>query len=409
MSSGPITAPIPVHAREQAAAAHAREYVVVLGSPIGKPQLIAGTLLAIFLAQCVWLAIHSPMRQMELSYIRRGEVLFQRHVAAAEARRSPVVPVLAALPLIGSGITLTQGDAGFLPHPPSWRWRARLPFLAIGVLLGSSLWYVARRLYGNAGGYIALSLYAFSPPLILRAATIQPATVAAWGAFGAVFTAIAVAHTLYAPREVVLWNWKRIGLLGLAITLAVGSEFALAAVALLALGMMLYLVPERRGAALAIMAAACAVAFVLLFAAYGFGLHAMAAGVGGIRARDFAPQLLGRSLTYLLLARFFLRIPGVLVLMAVSLIAYAGWKRPRFFGVSAPLLGWGLLMLLGITLPHLGGYNLFVAALPFAFVFIAGVFADLLETRFRGLVFGVVTGVIVAQAVFSMAGLARIG
>ena len=121
-----------------------------------------------------------------------------------------------------------EAIAFFYPHPRSWRWRARLPFIAIGVLLGASLWYVARRLYGNAGGYIALALYAFSPAIIMRAAEIQPAIVAAWGAFGMVFTAIAVSHTLYAPRAVVLWNWKRIGLLGLAIALGVGSHLSLA-------------------------------------------------------------------------------------------------------------------------------------------------------------------------------------
>ena len=191
-------------------------------------------------------------------------------------------------------------------------------------------------------------------------------------------------------------------------TLAVGSQFALAAVALLAFGFMLYLVPERRGAALGIMAASCAVAFVLLFAAYGFDAHALAASVRGLRPADFAPQLLARKLTYTLLAVFFMRMPGVLVALAAALIAYGAWRRPRFFGVSAPLAVFAVLLLLGITMPHLGGYNLFVAALPFAFVFIAGVFADLLETRYSGLVFGIVTGVLVAHAAFSVAGLVRI-
>ena len=281
---------------------------------MGIAQIIAGVLLAIFLAQCLWLAAHSPMREMELAQIERGQTLFQQHVLATEAARSPVIPVLAAAPLIGSGISVSEGSGihgsetratpfpgatpFFYPHPRSWRWRARLPFIAIGLLLGASLWYVARRLYGNAGGYIALALYAFSPAIIMRAAAIQPAIVAAWGTFGMVFTAIAVSHTLYAPREVVLWNWRRIGLLGLALALAVGSHVALAAVALVALGFMLYLVPERAGAAVAIVAAACAVALVLLLAAYGFDVHAMAAAVRGLRAADFAPQLLGRKLTY---------------------------------------------------------------------------------------------------------------
>ncbi len=404
--------------------------MVILGSPVGIPQIIAGVLLAAFLAQCLWLAVHSPMRAMELAQIERGQALFHQHVFAAEAARSPVIPVLAATPLIGSGIRIGEGldthgsetratqprvtpfpgaTPFFYPHPRSWRWRARLPFIAIGVLLGASLWYVARRLYGNAGGYIALALYAFSPAIIMRAAAIQPAIVAAWGAFGMVFTAIAVSHTLYAPREVVLWNWKRIGLLGLAMALAVGSHVALAAVAVLALGFLLYLVPERTGAAVAIVAVACAVAFALLLAAYGFDVPAMAAAVRGLRAADFAPRLLGRKLTYELVAVFFLRMPGVLAALAAALIGYASWKRPRFFGVTAPLVTFGVLIVLGITLPHLGGYDLFVASLPFAFVFIAGVFADLLETSYGSLVTGILTGILAAHAAFSVAGLMRIG
>ncbi|MGZ6265199.1 MAG: hypothetical protein ACXWSD_20910 [Bdellovibrionota bacterium] len=407
MSSGPITAHLPA-TTTAASPAPARQYIVVLGSPIGIPQIIAALLLLAFSAQCFWLALHSPMRVMEVAQIEQGQKLFQEGAFSADAARSPVIPVLAAAPLLGSGVTASPGALLF-PHPHSWRWRARLPFIAIGILLCASLWYVARRLYGNAGGYIALSLYAFSPLIITRATTIQPAIVAAWGAFGAVFTAIAVAHTLYAPREVVLWNWKRIGLLGLAITLAVGSQFALAGVVLLAFGFMLYLVPERRGAAVAIIAAACAVALALLLAAFGFDLQAMTAALRGLRAADFAPQLLARKLTYRLLAMFFLRMPGVLVGLGAALIAYATWKRPRFFGVTAPLMAFALVMLLGITVPHLGGYNLFVSALPFAYVFIAGVFSDLLETRHSSLVFGVLTGVILAHALISVMGLMRIG
>jgi hypothetical protein len=329
-----------------------------------------------------------------------------------------MIPLLAAIPLVGSGIRLDDpapqathlaaSSEFFLPHPRSWRWRARLPFMAIGVLLGASLWYVSRRLYGNAGGYIALSLYAFSPPLIMRAAAIQPAMVAAWGAFGIVFTAIAVSHTLYAPREVVLWNWKRIALLGLAIALAVGSHLALAAAVLFAFAFMMYLAPERRPAALAIMAAACALGFVLLFAACGFNIHAMTAAARGLRSTDFAPQLLARKLTYSLLAVFFLRIPGVLVALAAALVAYTAWKRPRFFGVTAPLLGFVVMIVLGITMPHLGGFDLFVASLPFAFVFIAGVFADLLETAYGGLIAGILAGVILAHATYSVVALAAI-
>jgi hypothetical protein len=51
---------------------------------------------------------------------------------------------------------------------------------------------------------------------------------------------------------------------------------------------------------------------------------------------------------------------------------------------------------------------LFVASLPFAFVFIAGVFADLLETAHGGLVTGILTGILAAHAALSVAGLMRL-
>ena len=50
-------------------------------------------------------------------------------------------------------------------------------------MLGASLWYVARRLYGNFGGFIALALYTFSPIIINRTNQVQEDIVAAWGAF----------------------------------------------------------------------------------------------------------------------------------------------------------------------------------------------------------------------------------
>ena len=102
----------------------------------------------------------------------------------------------------------------------------RFFFIFSGLMLGASLWYVSRRLFGNAGGYTALALYVLSPMLVERASTIHPAIVAAWGAFGLIFTSMAVAHTLYAPREVILWNWRRILLLGVSIAFALGSQFS---------------------------------------------------------------------------------------------------------------------------------------------------------------------------------------
>ena len=144
-----------------------------------------------------------------------------------------------------------------------YRWLVRAPFLLAGLLLGASVWYVARRLYGNPGGYVAIGLYCFTPALVARSALAGPDILGAWGAFGTVFTAIAVAHTLYAPRNALFWNRKRIGLLGIAIAMMVGAQFSLALLLPLALALMLWAVPERRGAALAILGIACVVALTV--------------------------------------------------------------------------------------------------------------------------------------------------
>ncbi len=378
-----------------------------LGLPFGRPQLFAGLLLLAFAGQCLWLAVKMPLRPVELAQIEQGRLLLHRQAGAEP--RAALTPILAALPLMGSPTSSPAGDdfSGSPRYPRSWRWRARLPFIAIGLMLGASLWYVARRLYGAGGGMAALTLYAFAPPIVGRAASVQPTIISGWGAFGVIFTAIAVAHTLYAPREVVLWNWRRILLLGIAIALAVADQVSLVSAIILAVGFMLYIAPQRRGAALVIVAAGCALAFALLIVLYGFNVPELLSAFSGLRASEFAPGLLGRGMTWSLLAVFLLRVPAVLLLLLASLITFVFWKRPRYFGVLAPLLVWAVLLSQGIVMPHLGGYNLFLISLPFAFVFISGIFSDLLETQYGGLVLGILGGVLMAHAAFSISGLMR--
>src|ERR1700726_1579097 len=201
---------------------------------------------------------------------------------------------MASLPLLGWTGTSEAGSFHY------WGWLARAPYLIFGVLLGASLWYVARRLYGNAGGYVALTLYCFSPA-ILRSSTLYsaaPEMSAAWGAFGTIFTAIAVAHTLYAPREVVIWNWRRILLLGLSLALAIGNQFSLAMLALVILPLMFWVAPVRPGAVLAIWTTAIAVALALLFAAYFFEPGLFWQGMLRARWIDFEPAAFGISVSY---------------------------------------------------------------------------------------------------------------
>ena len=374
----------------------------------GVPQLIGAVLLLFLLVQCAWFIAYVPLTQTEATYVRGGLDYMSRQAVVFDSVRSPLISVMASLPLrmLHSDAANRYYDQFYLD---SHRWLIRLPFVVSGLLLGASLWYVARRLYGNTGGYIALGLYAFNPAVVSHISFASPEVIAAWGAFGAVFTAIAVAHTLYAPREVVLWNWRRILLLGFCIYLMVGAQFSTAILLAPALGFMLWAVPHRRGAALAIFAASCAVAFVMLLFAYLFRFADFRHGLETAQwlrfsGRAFLSPLVYRSATF-----FYLReAPGPLFLFLLALLAYLPWSRARFFGNTAPLLVVVLLILAAFAMPGTAGYSLYFVALPFIILFSSGVLTDVLENPRLNWALGVVMGVLLTQGVVGFMGLAHL-
>jgi hypothetical protein len=391
---------------------------------VGLPQIIAAFLLLALLAQCAWLLSRRTARLPadEISRIAlgreqwRGKSIATGPLSAADSRPSPSEargydPDHSPLWYLVASAPNTLFSSLFAIDPYRlWVWLAAMPFVVFGALLGASLWYVARRLYGNAGGYIALALYCFSPTIIQASSLwfAPPETGAAWGAFGAVFTAIAVAHTLYAPREVVLWNWRRIVLLALSFALAVGSQFSLAIIIPLALAFMLYLAPTRRLAALAIWACACVLAGLMLLASYFFhpGLFAQ-----GLRHATFLPILwkayLMPAAYHRVISHFAEGAPALLVAVPVALVVYAVWRRTRYFGNTAPLLVSLVLLLLSVGTPHVAGMGFQLIAVPFLFVFVAGIAADLLESRYRRPAFACISGLVLANVIWNLWNLLR--
>lgn len=383
-----------------------REELLVFGF-IGIPQVIAALLLAAFLGQCAWFISHVPMSQVEANYILQGLGHTQGIYNASDEWRSPLVALTAAVPVLPllKGQNMMAVDQFWLDQH---RWFVRTPFLLVGLLLGASVWYVARRMFGNQGGYVALGIYCFSPGIIARSSLAGPEILGAWGAFGIIFTAIATAHTLYAPREVVLWNWKRIILLAVSIALAVGSQWVLIWLLVPALAFMLWAVPHRRAAALTILGAATAIAMVML--ALTFGVH----------PGRFAHALATAKWASISLAAFHTNIAGLMVgfykdaspatgiLFLVALGTYLGWRRARFFGNSAPLIVSATLLVGGILMALNVGALCFFYALPFLLVFAAGVFADLFESKQQGIAFGIAYGLFLGQIVYSLIGLMRL-
>jgi len=402
----------------------------------GRPQFLAGALLLAFLAQATWLVhrelnsddpggnggpsaseqvrIAAGWRQLHGGGLAGAPYPDPPTMSPIEADRengfdieqSPLLALVTSVPLLAWPQRLLDSESS-----PHWRWLPRLPFLACGVFLGASLWYVARRLCGNAGGLLALTLYCFSPSMIQASAVwhTEPEILAAWGAFGAIFTAIAVAHTLYAPREVVLWNWRRMVLLGISLAIVVGAQFSMIIVLPLALAFMLYLAPIRRLAAFTIWLAASIVALVLLFATYFFHPHVFSeamkhASFWGATWRSFAIPGVYRQVGLQTLRAC----PAFILLLPLAIAAYILWPRTRYFGNSAPGAVALIFIALGIAHPHVAGAGFLLASVPFLLIFVSGVLADLMETPSRLLVTAALWGLVVAYIVWSVLALAQV-
>src|SRR3954467_8141380 len=390
----------------------------------GKPQIFAAALLLVFVGECAWLVAHeypNATGEDELARVEEGLAQWRglgvagtpsirmplRSPAGAsqlyDPHHSPLWSLIAAAPLVIFHVS---------PDSLRWLWLTRSPYILFGTLLGASLWYVARRLYGNAGGYIALTLYCFSPAVI-RSCTLwvaEPDVAGAWGTFGAVFTAIAVSHTLYAPREVVLWNWRRIVLLGVSLTLAVGSQFGLAVVIPVLLAFMLYLAPDRKRAVVAILASACLIALLLLFASYFFHSALFLQGLKHARFVDINWRSLAMLGAYKQLVKEVAASGPVLILLVpAALVVFLVWPRARYFGNAAPLIMAFLFLLQRVLSPHTAGSVFGMTAVLFLFVFIAGIIADLLENKSLETLSAVLVGLVAANALWDLVGLARIG
>ena len=335
-------------------------YFHLLGLPMGPPQVVAGVLLLCFLVQCA--ALSNTMETV--GFLRPGVFV---HPPAPNA---PMVGVIA-------GVAITLGRVVGLGHTPALV--ARLAFIVIGLLVGASIWYVARRLYGNPGGIAALVLYCFSP-MAFVAVNVGPIPVAALGMLGVVFISIAVSHTLYAPPRGSMWGeirqrWRRVVMLGFAIALMAGSAPELSFMILVALGFMFYLAPHRRFDALGLMLAAISIAAAILL---------VIAGPQWFRHAGFSPIAGWHAAHYVVHTSVFGASWVITVIAALAAAVYVVSRRSRYFGNSAPLLAALLTMVLApptLGEAYIGPFPAW--SLPLLFVFVGGIFADLVETQWR--------------------------
>jgi len=358
---------------------------------VGRPQVFAGLMLAAFLAQCLWTARSREISELEYRYMLSGLTA----PASSVTMPSPFTSLVAALPIKITELLKKFGPASWsaalaVPH----RWWLRLPFAIFGVWLGAALWWVARRLFDDEGGYVALALYCSSPAMVKISSNIGPEIILAWSLLGLIYTAIGVAHTLYAPPR----KWApRIVILGLSIGFALATAWWSVTLVLLAFAYMLYLAPDcRRKVMLVLGSASLLGGAVLLMVAWltgstGLGLQALFSqkpALAGLRHLAF--PLSAETDGYVLV-----------VLFIAALTAYGSWRRARYFGNTAPLLSAVGCVLAFALVPVFRLWDA-TLGLSFVFLFIGGLAADLLETPSRRLIIVILSAGFLVRAVLTL-------
>ena len=363
-----------------------------------RPQQYAALLLLALLTQCLYVIQRAPLTQSDYEYARCGREMWEKpsplagyFTSCGNIHDGTLAYRAAGLPLTMQRILLGQTrDASTweMRHELSAvRLLLRLPFALIAVLLGGALWWVTRRLYGNAGGYIALGLYCLSP-MVVNAATAPNAEIlTALGMFAAVYTGMGVAHAMHGPQR----KWRpRIILLTLAFGMVAASHVVgVFPMLLLSIVFMAYLAIGHRAPLPLVWLLSIAGMLFLVFASYAFHPDAFSYYFRSGAARftyslDPVKQIFS-SLTN----------AGLTIAAVTGLLLYVITPRSRYFGNTAPLLC-ALLMLPLVTTGGYGEPRLW--ALPFLVAFIGGVFADVLETRHRRLYLWLAALILVLQA-----------
>jgi hypothetical protein len=374
-----------------------------------RPQRIAAILLFLLFGQCYWVVRHQTLTERDYQYARCGREMWEKPSPLAGYFTScgNIHDGTLAYRAAGLPLTIERVLAGASSQSSPWELRhqlsyvlllMRLPFIFCGLCLGGALWWVARRLFGNEGGFVALALYCFSPEIV-RACTYPNAEIlAAFGLFAAVYTAIGVAHAMQGPRK----KWRpRILLLIAAFGFTSASHVAAVLLAFVfALGFMIYLAERRRAALIPIVFYSTIGTLLLLFASYAFRPDAFSYVFRSAAARmwfSLEPAKL-----------FFAALPnaGVTLAVGVALLLFVVVKRSRYFGnLAALVVAIPLLLVVTTSVPS----QPWLWALPFLLTFIGGVFADALETSQRR-IFLAATGVILlmqaALCLVSLPGLA---
>ena len=370
-----------------------------------RPQQIAALLLLLLLGQCLWVIGHKTLSENDYEYARCGREMWEKPspIAGYFTSCGNIHDGTLAYRAAGLPLTLERMLAGQASTSSTWEMRhelshvntlLRLPFVFAAVMLGGCIWWVTRRLYGNTGGYIALTLFCFSPSIIAAAVHPNNDIWAAFGVFAAVYTAIGVSHAMQGPRR----KWRpRIVLLTVVLGFTAAAHVSAFVIALLlTVCFMAYLAEGKRAYLPTLLIVWVLGATLILFASYGFRPDAF--------SYVFRSEAAKISFSFEQAWAFFSNLSnaGLAIASAGALGLYLATSRSRYFGNTAPLIVALLLMLLVTTGIQ---SNPVLWAVPFLLAFVSGVFADVLETHYRRWFLWITGGLLAAQVALSFASL----
>ncbi|WP_419805359.1 hypothetical protein [Terriglobus sp.] len=390
-----------------------------------RPQQLAALVLLLFLGAALFIISRAPLTDSDYRYALCGREMWEKPSPAlgyfttcgnmqgdgTAAYRAAALPVTlyvqalrfqdwrerradAARPANERTYTpnSTEGSVYDLRHQIfGLQYLLRIPFALAAMGLGGSLWWVCRRQFGNVAGFFALCVYCVFPPVLAAATTPNNDILAAWGLFATIYTALGIAHAMYGPAR----KWRpRIVLFTVALGVTMTAHVLAAVVGLFFSALyMLYVAERRRTLVLPLLIGSALGALFIVFASYAFRLgpffYVFTAGAARFTVQAEA-------------ARRFLsdfRTLPLTVTLALCLVLYAAVRRSRYFGNTAPLLV--ALALLPLQTTQLLTFPL-LWAIPFLLTFVAGVFADALETRQRRLYLLLGGTVVVTQALLAV-------
>src|SRR3984957_8604083 len=375
----------------------------VSGFRFDRPQQLAALLLVLLLAQCLWVFHRQSLNERDYNFARCGREMWEKPnpLAGYFTTCGNIPDGTLGYRVAGLPLTVQRVLAGENAGVSTWEMRHEIGyvlvllhtgFLLTGIVLGGALWWVTRRLFGNPGGFIALAFYCFSPTVIHACTYPNNEILAAFGLFASLYTAMGVAHAMQGPPR----KWRsRIVLLTFTFAVTAASHVAAFFLALLlSIILMAYLAEGRRAYIVPILTMASIGTLLLVFASYDFSLDAFGyffhSGAGRIW---FSLQPI---------KQWFFSLPNAAVSLAAvtALLLYLPTRRSRYFGNTTPLLI-ALLFLILVT-PGISSEPT-LWAMPFLLTFIAGVFADFLETRYRPIILAAAGSLLLLEAALGLA------